>query len=43
VVVLEFLLRDVLQLDPERQCIAHIENAHANPWAHPGFAARPGL
>ena len=43
VVVLEFLLRDLLQLDPERQCIAHIANAHPNPWAHPGFAARPDL
>ena len=26
-VVLESVLRDVLQLDPERQCVAHIEGA----------------
>ena len=25
--VTEFLLRDLLHLDPERQCIAHIERA----------------
>ncbi len=41
VVVTEFLLRDLLHLDPERQCVAHIERAHPNPWAHPGFAAAP--
>lgn len=41
-VVTEFLLRNVLRLDPERQCVAHIERAHPNPRAHPGFAVAPG-
>ena len=41
VVATEFLLRSVLCLDPERECVAHIERAHPNPRAHPGLATRP--
>jgi hypothetical protein len=42
VVLIELLFRDLLQLDLQRQCVAHIEHGHPNPWAHPGFATRPG-
>jgi len=41
VVATEFLLRNVRCLDPERECVAHIERAHPNPRAHPGLATRP--
>lgn len=43
VVVTEFLLRDLLRLDPKHHCVAHIERGHPNPWAHPGFARPPEL
>jgi hypothetical protein len=40
-VLAEFLFREALHVDLQRQCVAHIQHAHPNPRAHPGFTTTP--
>jgi hypothetical protein len=40
-VISEFLLRGVLQLDPEHECIGSLHECDPNPKGHPGFTVRP--
>jgi hypothetical protein len=41
VVVSEFLLRDVLKVDPRSHCVASTWGCDPNPNGHPGLSVRP--